>query len=161
MQAREMIHNWDQQIVRLRHRVDELEEQNDELKDLLKDALRICDEAIATGHRSAPPSRFANMHRFLLFHSVSLRSLLQQQWRRLLLPVSHLPLPCRRDISPPVGWPFEPVLYRSTSVGSADTELRQRGTSRPWVLPDCKARALEEEFERAFKSAAKPKKSAI
>jgi hypothetical protein len=113
-----MIHNWDQQIVRLRHRVEELEEQNEELRDLLKDAVHICDEAIAAGRRTAAPSRFANMYRSLLFRSVSLRSQLQQQWRRLLLTVTHLPLPYRREVSPPVGWPFEPVLYGSASVGS-------------------------------------------
>ena len=121
MQAREMIHNWDQQIVRLRHRVDELEEQNEELRDLLKDAVRICDEAIATGHRSAPPSRFANMYRFLLFHSVSLRSLLQQQWRRLLLPVSHLPLPYRRESVHP-------------SAGRSSPYSTGRPPSALWVL---------------------------
>ena len=112
MQAKEMIHTWDQQLVRLRHRVEELEEQNERLRDLLKDAVRIYDEAIATGHRPAAPSRVANMYRFLLFHSVSLRSQLQQQWRRLLA-VTHLPLPYRREVSPSVGWPFEPVLNGS------------------------------------------------
>ena len=55
-QAKEMIHNWDQQIVRLRHRVEELEGQNEELRDLLKDAVRICDEAIAAG-RGLPRPR--------------------------------------------------------------------------------------------------------
>ena len=113
-----MIHNWDQQIVRLRHRVEELEGQNEVLRDLLKDAVRICDEAIAAGRRPAAPSQFANKCRSLLFRSVSLRSQLQQQCRRLLLTVTHLPLPYRREVSPSVGWPFEPVLYRSASVGS-------------------------------------------
>ena len=115
-----MIHTWDQQLVRLRHRVEELEEQNERLRDLLKDAVRIYDEEMATGHRPAAPSRVANMYRFLLFHSVSLRSQLQRQWRRLLLAVTHLPLPYRREVSPPVGWPFEPVLNGSASVGSVD-----------------------------------------
>jgi hypothetical protein len=113
-----MIHNWDQQIVRLRDRVEELEEQNEKLRDLLTDAIRIYDEGIAAGRRPAAPSRFANMYRSLLFHSVNLRSQLQQQWRRLLLTVTHLPLPYRREVSPLVGWPFEPVLYGSPSVGS-------------------------------------------
>src|SRR6476620_10207479 len=72
-QAKEMIHNWDQQIVRLRRRAEELEEQNEKLRDLLNDAVRICDEAIAGGRRPAPPTLFANMYGVLL-HSVSLRS---------------------------------------------------------------------------------------
>jgi hypothetical protein len=55
-----MIRTWDQQIMRQRHRVEELEAQNEEFRDLLKDAVRICDEAIAAGRRPAPPSRFAN-----------------------------------------------------------------------------------------------------
>ena len=113
-----MIHNWDQQIVRLRHRVEELEGQNKELRALLKDAVRICDEAIAAGREPAAPSRFANTYRTLLFHLVRLRSQLLQQWRRLLLKVTHLPLLYRREVSPSVGWPFEPVLYQSASVGS-------------------------------------------
>ena len=117
MQTKEMIHNWDQQIVRLRHRVEELEEQNEVLRDLLKDAVHICDEATAAGRPPAAPSPFANMYRSVVFQSVSLRSQLQQQWRRLLT-VTHLPLPYRREVSPSVGWPFEPVLYGSASVGS-------------------------------------------
>jgi hypothetical protein len=116
-QAKEMIHTWDQQIVRLRHRVEKLEEQNEKLRDFLADTVRICDEAIAAGRQ---PSRFvANMHRFLLFHSVTLRSQLQLLWQRLQLTVTHLPLPYRGEISPPVGWPFEPVVEGSVSVGPA------------------------------------------
>jgi hypothetical protein len=83
-----MIHNWDQQIVRLSHCVEELEGQNEELRDLLTDAIRIYDEAIAAGHPPAVPSRFAKMCRFLLFHSLSLRSRLELSWRRLLFTVT-------------------------------------------------------------------------
>jgi hypothetical protein len=36
-----MLHTWDQQIMRLRNRVDELEEQNTQLSDLLTDTIRI------------------------------------------------------------------------------------------------------------------------
>jgi hypothetical protein len=117
MQTKEMIHNWDQQIVRLRHRVEELEEQNEVLRDLLKDAVHICDEATAAGRPPAASSAFTNVYRSVIFQSVSLRSQLQQQWRRLLT-VTHLPLPYRREVSPSVGWPFEPVLYGPASVGS-------------------------------------------
>ena len=117
MQTKEIIHNWDQQIVRLRHRVEELEEQNEVLRDLLKDAVHICDEATAAGRPPAAPSPFANMYRSVIFQAVSLRSQLQQQWRRLLT-MTHLPLPYRREVSPSVGWPFEPVLYGAASVGS-------------------------------------------
>ena len=107
-----MIHTWDQQLVRLRHRVEELEEQNERLRDLLKDAVRIYDEEMATGHRPAAPSRFANMYRCLLFHSVSLRYDCNSRGSRLMLTMRQLPLPYRRDISPAVGWPFEPVVNR-------------------------------------------------
>ena len=117
MQTKEMIHNWDQQIARLRHRVEELEEQNEVLRDLLKDAVHICDEATAAGRPPAASSAFANVYRSVVFQSVSLRSHLQQQWRRLLT-VTHLSLPYRSEVSPSVGWPFEPVLYGSASVGS-------------------------------------------
>jgi hypothetical protein len=117
-QAKEKIHTWDQQIMRLGHRVEKLEEQNEKLRDFLTEAVRICDEAIAAGRRRPPvPSRVANMYHFLLFHSVSLRSQLQLPWRRLLT-VTHLSLPHRREMSPPVGWPFEPVLDGLASVGS-------------------------------------------
>jgi len=104
----ELIHTWDQQILRLRHRVEELEEQNEQLRDLLKDAVRICDDAITTGHWIVAPSRFADTYRILLCHSVSLRSQVQLSWRWLLFSMTQLPLPYRRD-SPKVGWPFEPV----------------------------------------------------
>jgi hypothetical protein len=36
-----MLHTWDEQIMRLRDRVDELEEQNSQLSDLLTDTIRI------------------------------------------------------------------------------------------------------------------------
>ena len=92
-------------------------EQNEVLRDLLKDAVHICDEATAAGRPPAASSAFANVYRSVVFQSVSLRSHLQQQWRRLLT-VTHLPLPYRSEVSPSVGWPFEPVLYGSASVGS-------------------------------------------
>jgi len=116
-QAKELIHTWDQQITRLRHRVEELEDQNEVLRDLLKDAVRICDEAIASGGRPETPSRFADTYRALLCHSVGLRSQVQLSWRWLLFSMTQLPLSYRRD-SPKVGWPFEPVLDRLTFVGS-------------------------------------------
>src|SRR6476661_1049718 len=125
-QAMELIHTWDQQILRLRHRVEELEEQNEQLRDLLKDAVRICDDAITTGHWIVAPSRFADTYRILLCHSVSLRSQVQLSWRWLLFSMTQLPLPYRRD-SPKVGWPFEPVHDGSVadrSVGALPTQGR-------------------------------------
>ena len=76
-----MIHNWDQQIVRLRHRVEELEAQNKELRALLKDAVHICDEAIAAGREPAAPSRFANTYRTLLFHLARSIRRIEALWR--------------------------------------------------------------------------------
>jgi hypothetical protein len=117
--------------VRLRHRVEELEEQHEKLRDLLMDAVRICDEALASGGRPATPSRFADTYRVLLCHSVSLRSQLQLSWRWLLFSMSQLPLPSRRD-NPRVGWPFEPVHDGSVadrSVGALPTLKQTKSTS--------------------------------
>ena len=79
----------------------------------------------------APPTLFANMYRVILCHSVNLRSQLQLSWGLLLLSLSHLPLPYRRKIRPPVGWPFEPVLDRSTSVDGRHRVDRGRDVPDP------------------------------
>ena len=46
-QAQEMVHAWDQQITRLQRRVSEMEEQNALLVHQLKEAIRMCDAALA------------------------------------------------------------------------------------------------------------------
>src|SRR5215510_3636531 len=74
-QAKELLHTWDQQITRLRRRVDELEAQNAKLADTLAVAVRICDEAIAAEREPAPISaRIAKMCGVLWLQAVSLRS---------------------------------------------------------------------------------------
>jgi len=118
-QAKEIIHTWDQQITRLRRRVDELEAQNAKLADSLAVAVRICDEAIAAEREPASIAlRIANGCRFVRFQAVSLRSQLRLPLRSLVFSVTHLALPFRRKIERTVGWPFEPGLDGPTSAGS-------------------------------------------
>jgi hypothetical protein len=66
-----MIHSWDQQFVRLHHRVAQLEEQNEELRHSLRDAQRIFDLTPAVRRPPAAPSRIAKMLRVFLHHSAS------------------------------------------------------------------------------------------
>jgi hypothetical protein len=40
-------HTWDQEMIRLHHRIDELEKQNAKLRGMLVDAVGICDEALS------------------------------------------------------------------------------------------------------------------
>ena len=42
-----MASTWDQEMMRLHHRIDELEKQNRKLRGMLSDAIGICDAAIA------------------------------------------------------------------------------------------------------------------
>ena len=42
-----MAHTWDQEMIRLHHRIDELEKQNAKLRGMLVDAVGICDEALS------------------------------------------------------------------------------------------------------------------
>jgi hypothetical protein len=42
-----MANTWDQEMMRLHHRIDELENQNRKLTHMLSDAISICDAAIA------------------------------------------------------------------------------------------------------------------
>jgi hypothetical protein len=130
-QAKEIIHHWDRQITRLRQRVDELEEQNARLVAALADAVEICDVAIAPG-RAPISSHIANVCRFLLSQSVSLRSQLQLRWRPLVFSAALLTLTYRRKLKPIVGWPFEPVLDEGEiSVGStAAAPLGAQNTAR-------------------------------
>ena len=126
-QAKEMIHTWDQQITRLRRRVDELEAQNANLADALAVAVRICDEAVAAEREPAPISlRIANGCRSLWFQAVGLRSQLRLPWRSLVFSVTHLAVPYRRKIERTVGWPFEPELDGPNSVGSMTAAKNSR-----------------------------------
>jgi hypothetical protein len=122
-----MIHTWDQQIRRLRRRVDELEAKNAKLADTLALAVRICDEAIAAERDAALISlRIASGVRFLWLQAVSLRSQLRLSWRSLAFSVSsvtHLALPSRRKIERTVGWPFEPGLDGPATVDCAAAPL--------------------------------------
>jgi hypothetical protein len=124
-QAEEMIHSWDRQLVRLHHRVAQLEEQNEELRHALRDAQRIFDLTPAVRRPPAAPSRIARMLRVFLHHSARLRSELRRAWWRGLLTMCRLSLPYRRGTSPPVGWPFhtlgEPGSNRSV-ISSPDAE---------------------------------------
>jgi hypothetical protein len=134
-QAKEMIHTWDQQITRLRRRVDELEVQNAKLADSLALAVRICDEAIAAERDAAPISlHIANGCRFLWLQAVSLPSQLRLSWRPLVfsvLSVTHLALPSRRKIERTVGWPFEPGLDGPAIVGCASAPLSTEHSQVP------------------------------
>ena len=42
-----MAHTWDQEMVRLHHRIDELEKENRRLRGMLFDAVGICDAALS------------------------------------------------------------------------------------------------------------------
>jgi hypothetical protein len=97
-----MMHTWDQQIMRLQHCVDDLEEQNTKLKDMLTDAVRICDEALAGGEPAPVSSRVANVRRFLLSQSASLRSQCQLLWRSLMLMLNRFPYPTDAILSLPL-----------------------------------------------------------
>ena len=41
-----MAYTWDQEMMRLHHRIDELEKQNRTLRGMLSDAIGICDAAL-------------------------------------------------------------------------------------------------------------------
>ena len=110
-----MIHSWDQQILRLCRRVDKLEEENAKLREMLMDAIRICDEPLAAGvgplHPEEPAhssSRVAKSYRSLMPQRASMQ--LRLPWRSVTLVLGRLLLPRRRQIESAVGWPFEPVV---------------------------------------------------
>jgi hypothetical protein len=42
-----MGHTWDQEMLRLHHRIEELEKENAKLRGMLVDAVGICDEALS------------------------------------------------------------------------------------------------------------------
>jgi len=86
----------------------ELEEQNARLVVALRDAVEICDAAMAPG-RTPISSHIAHVYHFLSSQSVSLRSQLRLRWRPLLFSAALLSLTYRRRPKPSVGWPFEPV----------------------------------------------------
>lgn len=107
-QAKQIIYQWDRQITQLRQRVDELEEQNAGLVAALKDAVEICDAAMAP-RRPPITSHIAQVFHFLSSRSVSLHSQLRSRWRPLLFSAALLSLTFQRKLKPGVGWPFEPV----------------------------------------------------
>jgi len=111
-QAKELFCHWDRQIAQLRQRLDELEEQNARLVVALRDAVDICDAAMAPG-RSSISSHIAHVCHFISSRSVSLRSQLRLRWRPLLFSAALLSLTYRRRPKPSVGWPFEPVRDQS------------------------------------------------
>jgi hypothetical protein len=120
-----MIHIWDQQIMRLCRHVDQLEEQNAKLREMLTDAIRICDEALTAGRGEAPDagerarssSRIANFYRLFMSQLGSTQWQLRLPWRSVML------LSRRRKVEPAVRWPFEPVVGWRFYVGSAGTSL--------------------------------------
>src|SRR6516225_7195809 len=139
-QAKEIIHTWDQQITRLRRRVDDLAAQNAKLADTLAVAVRICDEAIAAEREPAPIFlRIENVCRVLWFRALSLQSQLHLPWRSLLFSVPRLSWPSRRKTERTVGWPFEPGLEGPTSLGSTaaaeHSEMSSHCTSRDYEEP--------------------------
>jgi hypothetical protein len=121
-QAQEILHQWDRQITRLRRRVDELEEQNGRLVVALREAVDICDAALAPEH--APIAAQISAHLAQACHVLSsqcarLRTQLRLRWRPWLFSAALLGLTYRRKLKPIVGWPFEPVGDGSDSpVGS-------------------------------------------
>jgi hypothetical protein len=107
-QAKEIIHHWDRQITLLRQRVDELQEQNATLVVALRDAVEICDAAMAPA-RAPISSHVAHVWHFLSSQSARFGSQLRLRWRPLLFSAALFTLTYRRKLKPSVGWPFEPV----------------------------------------------------
>jgi hypothetical protein len=146
-QAKEILYHWDRQITRLRQRVDELEEQNARLVAALKDAVEICDAAMAPG-RAPLSSHVARLFDLLSSQSLSLRSQVRLRWRPLLFSAALLSLTFRRKLKPSVGWPFEPVRDEGESpmgsmaaaprvaqnTGSRSSSMGHEGAERP---PHC------------------------
>jgi hypothetical protein len=115
------LHTWDQQIMRLSQRVDELEQLNARLTHALADAVRICDTAIAAEPEpNSTSARIAKVRRFLLYLFDSIRSQLRPSCRLLL---SRFPFSYPRKMAPALGWPFEPVLGDLRPVGSSSVPI--------------------------------------
>jgi hypothetical protein len=130
------LHTWDQQIVRLSKRVDELEQLNARLTQALADAVRICDTAIAAGPEpNSTSARIAKLRRFLLYLSDGIRcqlSLLPSRLRlscRLLL--NRFPFSFPRKMEPAVGWPFEPILAGLRPVGPSSAPVGTEHNQEP------------------------------
>ena|SRR5215813_5327914 len=107
-QAKEIIHHWDRQITLLRQRVDELQEQNARLVVVLREAVEICDAAMAPA-RAPISSHIAHVWHLLSSQSARFGSQLRLRWRPLLFSAALFSLTYRRKLKPSVGWPFEPV----------------------------------------------------
>ena len=62
-----MAYTWDQEMMRLHHRIDEVEKQNRKLRGMLSDAIGICDAAIAETTQAG--TRFRHCRTSCLFPS--------------------------------------------------------------------------------------------
>lgn len=165
-QAKEILCHWDRQITRLRQRVDELEEQNARLVAALRDAVEICDAAMAPG-RAPFSSHVAHVFGLLSSQSVGLRSQLRLRWRPLLFSATLLSLTMRRKLKPSVGWPFEPVrddgeiamgsmaaaLRDAQNTGSGFPQMKRRSAENP---PHCEEASHAAKVSRLRPSVGKP-----
>ena len=163
-QAKEILSHWDRQITRLRQRVDELEEQNTRLVAALRDAVEICDAALAP-RRATLSSHVAHVFDLLASQSVSLRSQLRLRWRPLLFSATLLSLTLRRKLKPSVGWPFEPVRDEDDATGSMAAaprvaqnpgsrfNMRRRGAENP---PHCEEPSHAAQVSRLRPSVGNP-----
>lgn len=63
-----MSDTWDEEMMRLHHRIDELEAENHQLRAMLSDAIRICDAAIGEGEARTKALERLQLDLPLLFH---------------------------------------------------------------------------------------------